>query len=48
MKLTELYQYIKSGRFSTDIMFNFKKNPQYRNITPGRRFRTKDFNAIVF
>ena len=25
MKLTELYQYIKSGRFSTDIMFNFKK-----------------------
>ena len=25
MKLTELYQYIKSGRFSTDVMFNFKK-----------------------
>lgn len=25
MTLTELYQYIKSGRLRTDIMFNFKK-----------------------
>ena len=44
MKLTELYQYIKSGRFRTDIMFNFKK---IRIIEIFRREKKKRKKSLI-